>query len=311
MGNSVEGCLWQMTTSIGNPSSQPVLSLFEDLARSTWAWLGQARQLKLTFSEETVTDIAALQIAGAGLRQIKVFKPTKQKEKEFGIDWMWFIGSWTQGYARYAVQAKKIILDGAQNPSYRLRHPVKGIPTAEFQIEVLKQFARKACAKPLYCFYNNVDQNLATDHWHCRVFPNQPDDIRQMGCTLVPLDAIEIVHEPYHSKNFAAIHEDRRSIPWRCLFHPACVATSIDVGPDHHQEKLGDQTRQDGHISGPVFESLPDFLLGDSSVVDFSDVVQQLDLVGSLYDVDSVSGVSQSGHLAIPGWFVVIEIDSN
>ncbi len=288
-------------------STDAALPLFEYLARTTWEWLGQARQLKLGFSEETVTDIAALQMAGAASSQIKVSRTTKQQENLFGIDWMWFIGNPTQGYIRYAVQAKKVTLDESTNYSYRLRHPVKGIPGVDFQIELLEQFARKAHAKPIYCFYNNVDQSLATNHWHCLAFRSQPDDIRQMGCTLVPLDTIQLVHEPYHRKDFASIHRDRRSIPWRCLFHPTCVAASIHARPDDHHGTLADQAPRDDSISAPTFESLPDFLLEDSSVVEFSDVIQQLDLAGPLYDVDSDIGVPPSRRLAVPGWFVVIE----
>ena len=299
------------TSPIAMSSNDAVLALFEDLARTTWEWLGQARQLKLSFSEETVTDIAALHIAGAALNQIKVSKTTKQQEKKFGIDWMWFIGNPTQGYIRYAVQAKKVTLDESVNYSYRIRRRVKGIPGVEFQIELLEQFARKARAKPIYCFYNNVDQGLATNHWHCLASRNQPDDIRQMGCTLVPLDAIQLVHEPYRRKDFASIHRDRRSIPWRCLFHPTCVAASIHARFDCRQEMLADQSPTDESISGTIFESLPDFLLGDSSVVEFSDVIQQLDLAGPIYDGDSDADVSPSGRLAIPEWFVVIECESS
>ena len=222
---------------------------------------------------------------------------------------MWFIGSPTQGYIRYAVQAKKVTLDESPNYSYRIRHPVKGIPGVEFQIELLEQFARKVRAKPIYCFYNNVDQNLATNYWHCLASPNQLDDIRQMGCTLVPLDAIKLVHERYGRKDFASIHRDRRSIPWRCLFHPTCVASSIHARPEYRQGNLADQSPRDESNSDPIFESLLDFLLGDSSVVEFSDVVQQLDLAGPLYDVDSDADVSPNRRLAIPGWFVVIEIE--
>ena len=301
-----------MTTTTSNASpiamspTDPVLALFEHLARTTWEWLGQARQLKLSFSEETVTDIAALHIAGAALNQIKVSKTTKQQEKKFGIDWMWFIGNPTQGYIRYAVQAKKITLDESTNFSYRIRHPVDGMPGVGFQIELLEQFARRARATPIYCFYNNVDRSLATNHWHC-LARSQPDDIRQMGCTLVPLDAIQLVHEPYRRKDFASIHRDRRSIPWRCLFHPACIAASIHARPDHRQESLVDKSPRDEPISDPIFESLPNFLLGNSPVVEFSDVIQQLDLAGPPYDVGRSLHVARRGRLAIPEWFVVIE----
>ena len=155
-------------SSLGISSNNVALTLFEYIARTTWEWLGQARQLKLSFSEETVTDIAAPQIAGAASNQVKVSKTTRQQEKLYGIDWMWFIGNPRQGYSRYAVQAKKITLDSSANFSYRLRRRVSRIPGSEFQMERLEQFAMRARAIPLYCFYNNVNSALATGYWHCR-----------------------------------------------------------------------------------------------------------------------------------------------
>ena len=208
------------TPSLGMSSTNTPLTLFENIARTTWEWLCEARDRKLSFSEETITNIAALQIAGGASSQVKVAKASRLEEKRYGIDWMWFIGNPKQGYSRYAVQAKKVTLDPSTNFSYRLRHRVSRIPGSEFQIQRLERFARRARATPLYCFYNNVDPVLATRYWHCRGYPNQPDDIRQMGCTVVPLDAVQEVHKPHRRKDFCAVHRDNRSMPWRCLFHP-------------------------------------------------------------------------------------------
>ena len=263
-----KGCKAQMTTSTGSASSlgasstNVALTLFEYIAKTTWEWLGQARQLKLSFSEETITDIAALQIAGAASNQVKVAKTTRQQEKRYGIDWMWFIGNPRQGYSRYAVQAKKITLDSSANFSYRVRYRVSRTPGSEFQIERLEQFAKRARAIPLYCFYNNVNSALATRYWHCRAYPNQPDDIRQMGCTVVPLDAIQVMHKPHHRKDFPAVHQDVRSIPWRCLFHPICRVAGIHSVSEYRRGVLAGQPPQDDPISLPRSESLPGVSVG-------------------------------------------------
>ena len=315
-----------MTTTISNASSlgisadTAVLTLFESLARTTWEWLGQARQLKLSFSEETVTDIAALHIAGAAISRIKVAKTTKKQEKRSGIDWMWFIGNQAQGYIRYAVQAKKMTLDDSKNYSYRIRHQVSGIPGVGFQIEVLERFARRSRAIPLYCFYNSVDQDLATDYWHCMTFPGQPDDFRQMGCTLVPLDKIQLVHQPNFRKDFASIHEDQRSIPWRCLFHPQCVVRNIHSRPKPRQGVFSSQFPQEEDLPTSTPESLPRFLSRDGSVVEFNDVIEELELAGlfddagplpselpTSDDVDSGAEPLPIELVAIPEFFVVIE----
>ena len=295
--------------SLGMFSTNSPLTLFENIARTTWEWLGEARQRKLSFSEETITDIAALQLTGgAASNQIKVAKASRLEEKRYGIDWMWFIGNPKQGYSRYAVQAKKVTLDTSTNFSYRLRHRVSRTPGSEFQIQRLERFAETARAVPLYCFYNNVDSALAFKYWHCRGYPNQPDDIRQMGCTVVPLDAIQEVHRPHRRKDFGAVHRDKRSIPWRCLFHPSCLAASIHSKSDDRQEILENRLSQDDQASPWRIEGLPEFLLQDNPVVEIADVVQQLELTGSHDDSDSDDMLASIGP-AIPEWFVVIESD--
>ena len=294
-------------SSVGIPSTSVALPLFEQIAITTWEWLGQARQLKLSFSEETVTDIAALQIAGAASNQVKLAKATKRQEKRYGIDWMWFIGNSRQGYSRYAVQAKKMTLDHSTNFTYRLRHRVSRVPGLEFQIERLERFAQRARAVPLYCFYNNVDSALASKSWHCRAYPNQPDDHRQMGCTLVPLDAVQEVHKPHRRKDFCAVHRDKRSMPWRCLFHPSCLAAALPSKSDDRQGMLAGQHSQDDEGSPWRTESLPDFLLRGDPVVEIADVIQQLELAGLHDDLDSDPMLASSRWLDIPEWFVIVE----
>ena len=297
------------STSSGMPSTNDALTLFEDIAITTWEWLGQARQLGLSFSEETVTDIAALRIAREAPSQIRIAKATRQDERRYGIDWMWFIGNPGQGYRRYAVQAKKITLDSSANFSYRLRHRVSRIPGSEFQIERLEQFARKARAIPLYCFYNNVDPALASRKWHCLVHRKQPDDLRQMGCTIVPLDAVQVVHRPHHRKHFSAVHHDARSIPWRCLFHSNCLVACVHGRPDYRKGLMAGQHLRDNPTSLPRGQSLPEFLLGDSQVIESSDVIRELELEGLLGDHDPDAMLTSRIQPAIPAWFIVIEAE--
>ena len=303
----------QMTTSKCNaaspfamsPTNNPV-TLFEKIARTTWEWLGEARERKLGFSEETVTDITALQIAEVPSSQVKIAKATRQEERRCGIDWMWFIGNPRQGYSRYAVQAKKVTLSTSTNFSYRLRYRVSRIPGLEFQIEVLERFARRARATPLYCFYNNVGPFLATRHWHCRAYPNPPDDIRQMGCTIVPLDAVLEVHKPQRRKDFSAVHRDERSLPWRCLFHRACLAAAFHGKSDDRKGISASRPSQVRNTDPYNFGSLPEFLLNDNPVVEIDDVIHQLELAGQWHDLDSEAMPAP----AVPAWFVVIESES-
>ncbi|MCY4354250.1 MAG: hypothetical protein OXC09_05625 [Truepera sp.] len=265
------------------------LQLFESLAGTTWDWLGHARKVKLAISEDSVTDITELEIATAGLNGIKVTRVTKQEESRYGFDWMWFIGNRDQGYIRYAVQAKKIILNTSGSYNYRIRHK------SGLQIVALKRFANCVGAIPLYCFYNNVDTSTAVRHWHCF----QQPDVRQMGCTLVPLDAVEIVHKPGHRKDFTAIHQDQRAIPWRCLFHPSCVSALI------HRRAVGSADystyQAPDDLTNPVPRDLPEFLLGDSPTVELDEVIRQLFLD------DEGGDPSLRRRLALPARCLVIE----
>jgi hypothetical protein len=74
---------------------------------------------------------------------------------------------------------------------------------------------------PLYCFYNFLPKLLYDiDHskyWHCTWEGFQPE---QLGCTLVPLEAVrKVKHRKGETTAFGAIHEDPDALPWRCLFH--------------------------------------------------------------------------------------------
>ncbi len=47
-------------------------NLFERLAESAWGWMGDARKLGLGFSEDTISDLAMLEIARSGLGGLTV-----------------------------------------------------------------------------------------------------------------------------------------------------------------------------------------------------------------------------------------------
>ena len=274
-----------------------ILPLFEYLAEWTWDLLENARQLRLKISEDTITDMTAFEIARASLRGVKVARVTKQEEARYGFDWMWFIGNGVQGYEPYVIQAKKIRLGHGGKSSYNIRYKTGPV----HQVAVLKSFAQTLGATPLYCFYNNVDPSIAIRDWHCP----QWSDFRQMGCTLVPLDAVMKVHTPGVKKDFHAIHCDQRALPWRCLFHPRCVGKTLHKQAQlplgyPPEERAGEVTTRAERM-----EHLPDFLLGDQVIVDISDVIDQLRLTGR---INYVVGEPQTDYrLVVPKRFLVVE----
>ena len=188
------------------------LGLFETLAESAWDWLDHARKLRLGFSEDTISDLTALEIARRASTEVGVGRVSKRKERFVGFDWMWIINRPGGRHAIYVVQAKKMRIDQSKSYSYgRVKYP----SSPPYQIDALQDFARHIGAVPLYCFYNNVNGMTVKPFWNClRESPSAP----QMGCTLVPLKVARLVHDGRISNNFQSIHRRPEAIPWRCLF---------------------------------------------------------------------------------------------
>ena len=84
-----------------------ILPLFEYLAEWTWELLGNARQLRLRVSEDTITDMTAFEIARAGLRGVKIARVTKQEEAFYSFDWMWLIGIEFKATSRMSSKPKR------------------------------------------------------------------------------------------------------------------------------------------------------------------------------------------------------------
>jgi hypothetical protein len=187
-------------------------TVLESLARSTWERLRDARTLGIRFGEETITDLLLLELKRLGSGQIRIIQTPKSIEKTSGTDWEWWVRApGNAGWYRFAIQAKK--LDSKSNRYERLRHRVGPV----LQLNLLKQYAWKHGAIPLYCFFNHVDNFDAAklrQVWHCC---DEKRELQQLACTVVPLPVIEYVVTPRVSKSFSAVHSHRGAVPWRCL----------------------------------------------------------------------------------------------
>ena len=250
--------------------STRALQVFESLAESAWDWLGHARRLRLGFSEDTISDLAALEIARRASTDIGIGRVSKYKERFVGFDWMWIINRPGRRHAIYVVQAKKMRIDQSKGFSYgRVKYP--GNPP--YQIDVLKEFAKHIGAVPLYCFYNNVNGISVRPFWNClRENPSAP----QMGCTLVPLKVARLVHNGQIPNNFQAIHRRPEAIPWRCLFHPECTNFNFHrVSEEHLERDIPNQTRNRGD---GIAKFLTEEVSEDDGSLDFDEFVRRFDL---------------------------------
>lgn len=251
-------------------NSIQALNLLERLAASAWDWLGDARRLRLGFSEDTISDLTSLEIARRASPEIAVKRVSKYRERFVGFDWLWIVNRNGGRPAIYVIQAKKLRIDQSTTFMYgKVRYP----RNPPFQIDALEEFANHIGAIPLYCFYNNVGAMPIGPYWHCkRVGPDPP----QMGCTLVPIDTARKVHDFRIPNRFRPIHRRPEAIPWRCLFHPECTAFNLySVSED--SVDMDDQSR-DGPGRVEVAAYLTEAITAGNDVIDFDDFVRRFDL---------------------------------
>lgn len=243
------------------PLRTPICALFERLSVETWDRLFWGNRLDVSQGETTITDNNLLTMVRSGLPGLRIYKAKPPDERRDGFDWEWWIRGASRRWRRYVVQAKKLNLDRLTYD--HIRHPVGG----GFQIDLIEDFARNNRAIPLYSFYNSVDdQNMISSAWNCPL----PLEKKQLGCTLAPLQVVRQVHERYRSKTFQSLHQDPRTIPWRCL---VCC-------PDIVHSK-GDDVLNTGDWETIDYEELPPHL-GEQD--DDRDVNYLVDLPLTFYE---------------------------
>lgn len=190
----------------------------ERVAERTWSALGRAKDLRVRFGEETLTDLLVLDMLphqrakGFWLRPI-----AKHAEASCGADLFVAVRHPTGRWSRFALQAKKLDPD---DDWYRM---FKWVQKSIDQLEKLEEFARQLHALPLYLLYNHSKTAQPSEHWHCPL----PFDLGQLGCTLVPSWHIrEMLRRP-PPRNFDRAHKVSQSRPWRCAFDCPDAETAL------------------------------------------------------------------------------------
>jgi hypothetical protein len=207
--------------------------LFEVLASTTWHTILRAHRNRIVFGEDAITSINLNAIVSLNARSIAV-EDTRVDEAHKGCDFELWIGSDGPGWARYAVQAKKITLRTSRYE--QLNHKVRG----QRQLDVLNTYARRVRAAPLYCFYNFANP---VSSWNCAL----PRDEPQLGCMVTPAAVVdEALRLRRGSRNFAWMHRQPETIPWRCLikcprdhqhsFPSYAPSRSTDPAAHHHRQ---------------------------------------------------------------------------
>jgi hypothetical protein len=220
-------------------------SILEQLAEETWDRLDLSHRLKCSQSEETFTDINLLELIRRRPPGLRVYKARGRDEPKKGFDWDWYVGANGVGWLRYSIQAKK--LDIGSNRYSTFRHKVG----TRYQIDILKDFARRNRTIPPYCFYNAAGASVEKAHWHC----NLPFRAKQLGCSLAPLSVAQRLHQRRVSRSFETAHHDARVIPWRCIATCPFMSPKSTLGRHHPLAPDGQEVR--------VLPELPGFLRED------------------------------------------------
>jgi len=171
-----------------------------------------------TFSEPAITEDILFELAMLNNPNITLLKTKQSDEYKTGTDWEFWIGR-NSRWVRYAIQAKKLDLKtGKYNSLYHKVHKIQKLQTA-----ILREYAEKNEAVPLYCFYNYLDGGILEDaypkycHKLCPCCHRNYET--QFGITVTPLSVVEPLMTPKNAKNrtFEWIHMKRETIPWHFL----------------------------------------------------------------------------------------------
>ncbi len=203
---------WSREEARGGPMD-PV-ELLEFLARSTWRTLKDSHQNHIVFGEDAITSVnlSALVAAPAGIIAID----TRISESTKGCDFELWIGTDSQGWSRYAVQAKRLSVSSGRYA--KIDRHVGGRP----QIDILDEYARLNRAASVYCFYNYSRHPYA---WACSL----SDDAEQLGCSVTPLSVVRQALGVRGGRTFSWMHRRPETIPWRCLLR--CPSLVGGTGP--------------------------------------------------------------------------------
>lgn len=229
-------------------------SLFEKAASDTWKRLQASKELSVSQSETTITDIILLDLKAAKCPFLHLLKTPQHLEPLQGTDWEWWIGARNVGWLRYAVQAKKVDLFSLRYKKLDYKVGEKKVDgkkvDGKLQLDILQSYSSKNDALGRYCFYNYVKTVNQNKHWHC----NLPFDSTQLGCSIATLSTVSKAISTWGGGSFDSIHSEISTLPFRCLV--TCpIILSVYAGANRFPAGFED------YENARIFESLPRNLL--------------------------------------------------
>lgn len=201
-------------------AASPICATFHRLSQDVWETLEDAASYKLSYGEESLTEMLLLELKRAHPREVVITPSNRRQESRNGADWAW----WFQGrqWLGMRVQAKKLY------PSKRYEALADRVgKSKKLQIDLLLAQAKKDSLFPMFCFYNywNVQTlPLASLMFNCYSF--LPSTAR-FGCTLACAWDVKQHAVRLGKDDLTTI--SRVAFPWICL---TCCPPGSTAGDD-------------------------------------------------------------------------------
>ena len=127
------------------------------LSTNTWSRRGAAKRNRISFNEETATEVLLVDLAVQFPGEVKIIPFTKKQEARTGADWAWaFVCPDGISCRAMLVQAKRLDDSDQAYRSLYYRGRQSGSTAVQSQLDRLIATAQRYELPPVYAFYNHL-----------------------------------------------------------------------------------------------------------------------------------------------------------
>lgn len=193
----------------------------EALAWATWLDYRDGFRYGLIPGEESITDRNLLELRREHPDDLHVHRYTRNKERQVGADWEWWIGTDDDGWLCVRIQAKRIYTKTYET----LDHP--GAKESEFQYQTLIRSCLKSHVYPFHVFYNGWepdrfrldDRDDDVEAWAANPWWSIHGQRRELwGCAALSSYRVASLHSASGPKRSYAPRYLKHAMPWSELF---------------------------------------------------------------------------------------------
>lgn len=183
---------------------------FIDRARWTWNHIKKAHSVKISPTEETITEMNLTELQIKHPLEITTCEYNKYEESKTGADWDWdfWLGS-RNFWLRLGIQAKKLHQQTLRYKS--LNYKPKNSPQRQIDLLIQHSINSNPPKIPIYVFYNYWEKKKFNSPWLCGTFPKS---IEMLGCAVSEATTIRTIlnRKSDKLKDIANV-----MYPWSCL----------------------------------------------------------------------------------------------